>query len=245
MTMIRNQRFIFVLFVALLSTISLQQVSANIEDQLDEICEELVKQDKCRTDADLMMKYCEKSCVAWQDNLAKIEGERVDPSDGDFFDFSAKTSTGAVLDFERFEGYMTMVMNVALSCSPEHKLEDGLKQIEHIQNIYPYSLEIVVFPFRHPKVDYETADCAENMAALKKGGRKIHVMEEVEVNGDNTHPVFKFLKKPFKIDELSHSIATFFFVRPNGVDLVAYHGASEQHIMKFLSQQLNSNQNEL
>ena len=88
--MIRNQRFIFVLFVALLSTISLQQVSANIEDQLDEICEELVKQDKCRTDADLMMKYCEKSCVAWQDNLAKIEGEREIPVMETFLIFPPK-----------------------------------------------------------------------------------------------------------------------------------------------------------
>ena len=94
MTMIFNQNFVFALFFALLITISVHQVSANIEDQLDEICEELVKQDKCRTDADLMMKYCEKSCVAWQDNLTKIEGERVDPSDGDFFDFSAKVPLG-------------------------------------------------------------------------------------------------------------------------------------------------------
>ena len=231
---IRCHSFVLFMIISLLVNVG----KANVEDQLEEMCQQLVEQDKCRTDKELMMKYCEKSCIQWQEELAKVEGERVAQSDGDFFDFSAKTSTGKVLDFERFEGYFTMVVNVALSCSPANNMEEGLNAFEHIKSIHPYALEIIIFPFKHPNVDYDTADCSEDYAALKKPGRKIHVMEEAVINGDDTHPVYQFLKKPFKITELIDSLPTFFFVRPDGVNLIAYHGATMTHIIRFLSKEL-------
>merc|ERR1711862_777782 len=159
--------------------------------------------------------------------MGTTEKERLPEGDRVFFDFKANTSTGNTLNFERFEGYWTMIVHGALTCSPGIGLEEGLKYFEHLHSVWPFVLEVLVFPFRHPRVDYEKADCLKGMTAIKKKGRKIHLMDEVKVNGEETHPIHQFLKKPFKIDELETDVATYFFVNPDGEWVVAHHGANK------------------
>lgn len=227
------------LVLALFAYLSLLGKSlADLENQLVDICDDLVKQDKCRTDPELMIKYCEKACVKWQEGISKIEMERLPESDGTFFEFSAKSAAGDLLNFERFEGYWTMVVNVALACDPQRDLEEGLKIFQRIQETWPYILEIVLFPFRHPGIDYEKVNCEKDMAALQKKGRKIHLMQAVKLNGKDTDPIYIFLKKPFKIVNLDTDLATYFFVNPDGDQIIAHHGASLDQIKRYLSEQL-------
>jgi glutathione peroxidase-family protein len=231
-----QRHFILILFISLLTIFD--NVSAMLENQLEEVCDELVEQGKCASDKELMMKYCEHSCVKWSKGISKVEIERVPESDAIFFDFKANTASGKKLNFERFEGYWTMVVNVALTCSEKLDMEKGLEIFEEIHETWPYIVEVIVFPFRHPRVDYEKSDCNKDMAAMKKEGMKIHRMEEVDMNGNDTHQVYKFLKKPFNIEELDTDLATYFFVNPDGDRIVAHHGASLSHIKRWISQQL-------
>jgi glutathione peroxidase len=230
--------FFAMAFALLLRASSTSSASADLEDKFDNICEEMVHMGKCQTEPDLMLKYCEKSCAKWQKGKYKVEVERVTDDEPSFFELSAKTATGSTMHFDRFEGYITIVVNMAKACSPTLDLEEGLKVFEHFHDTWPYVLEIMVFPFQHPRVDYVKKDCSTDESTINKNGRHIHMMEEAEINGEHTHPVYKYLKKKFKIEELDPDMATYFLINPDGDTIEAHHGATVNHMKHYIRQHL-------
>jgi len=72
-----------------------------------------------------------------------------------FFDLSAKTYLDQkVINFERFEGYITIVTNLAKVCHIDG-IEEALSITETLFKVMPYSLNVIVFPFLHPNIDYD------------------------------------------------------------------------------------------
>lgn len=118
------------------------------------------------------------------------------------------------------------------STSTDHS-ELFYNSLEHMHSINPYTVEILAFPFDHPNIT--TTSCIDDLRAIeKRKGRKIHVMKPVEINGPNTHPVFKYLKKLFDIEEMEPNYAHYFFINPDG-DMVELHrGASYNALKTFI-----------
>lgn len=91
----------------------------------------------------------------------------------------------------------------------------------------------LAFPVEHPAVDIESCR-AETLASEKKGGRKIHVMAATEINGPEAHPVYRYLKQLFDIEELQPRVAHYFFVDPDMTIIEHHHGASYNTLKSFV-----------
>mmetsp|Transcript_15386 Transcript_15386/g.19516 ORF Transcript_15386/g.19516 Transcript_15386/m.19516 type:complete len:320 (-) Transcript_15386:172-1131(-) len=175
--------------------------------QLDEtdICNKLAAHGKC-LDHEEVVEVCPKSCKKWEEHLkSKMKSDFVKVDvDGDdliFFDLVAKTfdygsgsgsgKSQKEIEFERFEGYLTVVANLGKVCHTDD-VENALSNLVSLFNIVPYSLNVVVFPFRHPFLDYDehetTYDCDEKYHEVlrkydndKQFENKLYIMEELKV----------------------------------------------------------------
>jgi len=199
-----------------------------------------VNQGYCRTHPEEMSKDCRKSCADYIRSTSKFDYFTVDEDEESFFDLSAKTFTGENLNFERFEGYVTMVVNMAKLCKKDRPDSEGyFATLEELHRIWPYSLELLVFPFEHPKFDYATEDCTDFEEAAKKTGRPIHVMEMIkDINApfSTLHPVYQYFKSKAEIGDLDVDTATCFLVNPEGNRIEMHQGASlgtiKKHILR-------------
>lgn len=171
-------------------------------------------------------------------------------ADDAFYDLTAKDAHGKVVSMENFEGYVTVIVNGARVCGKiafslsyittmvhTHFYADHselfYETLEHMHSINPYTLEILAFPFDHPNIT--TAACADELRALeKRKGRKIHVMKPIEINGPNTHPVFKYMKDLFGIEEMELDFSHYFFVNPDGNLVELHFGASYNALKSFI-----------
>eukprot|EP00581_Thalassiosira_minuscula_P014254 CAMPEP_0183723354 /NCGR_PEP_ID=MMETSP0737-20130205/14947_1 /TAXON_ID=385413 /ORGANISM="Thalassiosira miniscula, Strain CCMP1093" /LENGTH=239 /DNA_ID=CAMNT_0025953615 /DNA_START=97 /DNA_END=816 /DNA_ORIENTATION=- len=175
-----------------------------------------------------MQKNCPESC--YKKTHKEPEHRRIHDDDEEFYQLSAKDANGKVLSMDQFEGYITVLVNSARVCDYSEVFYESL---EHMHSVHPYALEFLAFPFDHPNIDIEK--CRETLESIeKKKGRKIHVMEAVKINGSDTHPVFKYLKKLFEMEELDPNVAHYFFVNPDGTLIEHHHGASYKTLKGFV-----------
>ena len=108
------------------------------------------------------------------------------------YDFKALDNKGRDVDFKQYEGKVLMIVNTASKCgfTPQY---DGLEEL--YQRYKDLGLVIVGFPcdqFAHqePGSDAEIAEfCRINH------GVTFPLMAKIEVNGDNAHPIYQYLKK--------------------------------------------------
>jgi len=221
--------------VVVLLTMSSAFVQANYDDEQHirdtrDNCAELVQQDKCRTDPHDMFEHCRYSCSKWAQEQEKSQSVTIQDEDPSFFDLEAQNSTGSPLHFDRFEGYITLVINVPKTCIKDN-VEQAYHIFESLQRVWPYTVEILLFTFEHPEMDYSIIDdCQAFRESFHKPGRSIHVMEEVDINGPKTHPVYKYLKGLFNLTDLETNFSTYFLITPNGDSIEMYRGSSEEQL---------------
>ena len=107
------------------------------------------------------------------------------------YDFKAQSNKGAEVDFAQYEGKVLMVVNTASKCgfTPQY---DGLEAL--YKKYKDQGLVIVGFPcdqFAHqePGSNEEIAEfCRLNH------GVTFPIMAKIDVNGENAHPIYKYLK---------------------------------------------------
>ena len=108
------------------------------------------------------------------------------------YDFSARLSTGEERHLADYRGKMVLVVNVASKCG-------FTPQYEGLQNLYqqfaPRGFELLAFPcdqFGHqePGTDAEIAAfCGRTY------GITFPLFAKIEVNGENAHPLYVWLKQ--------------------------------------------------
>lgn len=107
------------------------------------------------------------------------------------YDFTAKSNKGEKIDFAQFKGKVLLIVNTASKCgfTPQYK---GLEEL--YKKYKDSGLVIIGFPcdqFGHqePGSDQDIASfCELNF------GVTFQLMKKIDVNGEYTSPVFKFLK---------------------------------------------------
>src|SRR5574344_1350549 len=108
------------------------------------------------------------------------------------YDFKALTSKGEELDFKDFEGKVLLIVNTASKCGFTPQF-DGLEALN--QKYKDRGLVVIGFPCNQfmnqdPGSDEEISGfCQLNF------GVTFQMMKKVDVNGENAHPIFKYLKK--------------------------------------------------
>ncbi|ODV92299.1 hypothetical protein CANCADRAFT_30496 [Tortispora caseinolytica NRRL Y-17796] len=108
-----------------------------------------------------------------------------------FYDLKPLDKTGQPYDFAQLKGKVVLIVNVASKCgfTPQYK---GLEEL--YQKYRDRGLVIIGFPCnqfakQEPGTDEEIASfCSLNY------GVDFPIMKKIDVNGDNTDPVYKFLK---------------------------------------------------
>ena len=132
------------------------------------------------------------------------------------YDFEAKTITGKTQKLEDFRGKWLLVVNVASKCgfTPQYK---GLEALYELHRIH--GLEIAAFPcdqFGHQEPGTEAeiqSFCATTY------GVTFPMFAKIKVNGDDAHPLYKWLKsqeKGFLGTEFIKWNFTKFLVNPEG-----------------------------
>ena len=107
------------------------------------------------------------------------------------YDFKALDNKGKEVDFAQYEGKVLLIVNTASKCgfTPQY---DGLEAL--YQKYKNRGLVVIGFPcdqFAHqePGSDAEIAEfCRLNH------GVTFPLMSKIEVNGENAHPIYKYLK---------------------------------------------------
>ncbi|MBR3012287.1 MAG: glutathione peroxidase [Bacteroidales bacterium] len=112
------------------------------------------------------------------------------------YDFTAVANDGSEVNFSDYKGKVLLVVNTASKCgfTPQY---DGLEAL--YEKYKDQGLVIVGFPcdqFGHQEPG--TAEEIEEFCRLNYGVT-FPLMDKIEVNGDNAHPIYKWLysEKPF------------------------------------------------
>lgn len=112
-----------------------------------------------------------------------------------FYDFSAINIDGEEIKMEEYKGKVILVVNTASKCGLTPQLE-GLESL--YKEYKDQGLEILGFPCNQfAKQDPGTNKEINNFCLLNYGV-SFTMFEKVDVNGENAHPMYNFLKQSAK-----------------------------------------------
>ena len=111
------------------------------------------------------------------------------------YDFKALTSKGKEIDFAQFKGKVLMIVNTASKCGFTPQFE-GLEKLN--QKYKDQGLVIIGFPSGDfANQELSDGSKAEEFCQLNYGVT-FQIMKKVHVNGNETDPIFKYLKSQTK-----------------------------------------------
>jgi glutathione peroxidase len=112
-----------------------------------------------------------------------------------FYNLEAKKPNGEIIDFSQFKGKTMLIVNTATECG----LTPQFKGLEELHKKYRSDNFVVLgFPCNQFKnQEPQTNDTMEEICKINHGV-SFQLTEKVDVNGENTHEVFKFLKSELK-----------------------------------------------
>lgn len=175
-------------------------------------CELWASKGECDKNPGYMLKNCATSCGLLAKQVLKEKAD-LQPI-GSFFDLHAKDIHGNPIDFKKFEGQATIVVNVASECGYTHSHYVGLVQLW--KQLAPTKrANILAFPcnqFGHQEPG--TPDEIFNFSAGY--GVEFTMMEKVDVNGPNASLVYKYLKAQAGPEAIAWNFATYYLVSPDG-----------------------------
>lgn len=112
-----------------------------------------------------------------------------------FYDFSAKGMYGDEINMKSYEGKVVLVVNTASKCG----LTPQFKDLETLYKKYKdRGFEILGFPCNQfANQDAGTNEEIQTFCQLNYGVT-FTMFEKIEVNGENAHPIYKYLKEEKK-----------------------------------------------
>lgn len=109
-----------------------------------------------------------------------------------FYDFIVKRANGEEVSLEKYRGKVILIINSATRCG-------FTKQYKELEDLYEKyadkGFEILDFPSN--QFMQQAPETAEDIVKFCdiNFGIKFPIHEKIEVNGENTHPLFKYLKE--------------------------------------------------
>jgi len=142
-----------------------------------------------------------------------------------FYDFKANTITGEEISMSKYKGKILLIVNVASECgfTPQY---EGLETL--YQTYKKEGFEILAFPCNQfGGQEPGTPEQIQNFCTTKFN-TTFPLFEKIDVNGDNTHPLYVFLKNEapgFLGTEVIKWNFTKFLIDKNG-NVVTRYGSS-------------------
>jgi len=109
----------------------------------------------------------------------------------DIYQFSANNTSGQSIDLKQFKNKVMLIVNTASDCgfTPQY---EGLQAL--YQKYQPEGFEILAFPCNQFKQQEKGNDAEIKQFCDLRFNIKFPLFSKIEVNGENTHPLFTFLK---------------------------------------------------
>ena len=107
------------------------------------------------------------------------------------YDFKAKSLAGEDIPLQRFEGQVLLIVNTASACgfTPQYR---GLEALH--QALHPRGLSVLGFPCNQFG-NQEPGDAKQiEQFCTKNYGVTFPMFAKIDVNGNNAHPLFSYLK---------------------------------------------------
>jgi glutathione peroxidase len=112
-----------------------------------------------------------------------------------FYDFSAKTNMGTEKSMKDYKGKVLLVVNTASKCGFTPQYEELQKLYEEYKD---QGFEILAFPCNQ-FANQEPGDNEEIRSFCKLNYNvTFQLFDKIDVNGKNTHPIYKYLKENVK-----------------------------------------------
>ena len=105
--------------------------------------------------------------------------------------FTAPQIDGTPLSFADLQGKVLLIVNTASACGFTPQFE-GLEALHKTYG--PRGLAVIGFPCNQFGAQDAGTNAEIGAFCLRNYGVSFAMMEKVEVNGDNAHPLFKWLK---------------------------------------------------
>ncbi|QZT37074.1 glutathione peroxidase [Halosquirtibacter xylanolyticus] len=108
-----------------------------------------------------------------------------------FYDFTARTLQGKELNMSEFDGKVVVVVNTASKCglTPQYEGLEALYQKYKDQGLVILGFPCNQFGNQEPGGEKEISE-----GCLINYGVSFPMFSKVDVNGDQSHPIFKYLK---------------------------------------------------
>ena len=160
----------------------------------------------------------------------------------DIYDFKARTPKGDDLPLSAFRGKAVLVVNTATKCG----LAPQFRELEDLHQKYKdQGLVIIGFPCN--QFQYQEPELNETMeqSCQLNFGVTFQLTEKIMVNGQKTHPIFRYLKDqlPGKLGKRINWNFTKFLISSEGKPFKRYAptvkpGSIEQDIAGMLTGEL-------
>ncbi|VDK29884.1 unnamed protein product [Gongylonema pulchrum] len=115
------------------------------------------------------------------------------------YDFQVETLNGSQTNLAQFRDKVVLLINVATYCAYTHQYNDFNPMLEKNSN---GSLIILAFPCNqfHLQEPAENHELLNGLKYVRPGHgwephHNMHIFGKLEVNGDNNHPLYEFLKE--------------------------------------------------
>jgi glutathione peroxidase len=108
------------------------------------------------------------------------------------YDFTATSLAGEDIPLQRFEGQVLLIVNTASACgfTPQYK---GLQELQ--QSLGPRGFSVLGFPCNQFGAQ-EPGDAAQiEQFCTTNYAITFPMFAKIDVNGDNAHPLFDYLKR--------------------------------------------------
>lgn len=107
------------------------------------------------------------------------------------YDFSAKDLKGMPVSLEKYRGHVCIIVNVASNCG---LADNNYKELVNLYNHYSESKGLRILAFPSNQFNQEPGDSTEICAYVSSKNVKFDMFEKIEVNGADSHPLWKYLK---------------------------------------------------
>jgi len=112
-----------------------------------------------------------------------------------FYDFSAKKMNGQEVNMDEYKGKVVLVVNTATKCG----LAPQLTELEELNKQYKeQGLEVLGFPCNQFANQEKGSNDEIQAVCSINFGVTFTMFEKIDVNGENAHPLYKFLKSEKK-----------------------------------------------
>jgi len=190
---------------------------AQEQDDLAE-CDGWASAGECTLNPRYMLENCPHVCGR-QAELDREMVEEIEKQIGhinSFYELEAEDIDRNVVKFDQFKGKVTVITNVASACGYTESHYQGMVQLYNRFKASPVGFNILAFPCNQFG-EQEPEACPAIKRFAKSKGVEFTMMNKIDVNGFDAHPVYHYLKKVAGPPRITWNFATYYVVTPEGI----------------------------